>query len=81
MPKENLSCKCLSLIMLVYVIRVNKKHYPQTLLEECKHEIKKTKMETLLMEIQTQVHLIMKLIMRLVMMNLMNNLLKVKTVF
>ena len=34
-PKENTSCKCLSLIMLGSVIRVNKKHYPQTLLEDC----------------------------------------------
>ena len=50
MPKENLSCKCLSLIMLVYVIRVNKKHYPQTLLEECKYEMKKTKMENIIDE-------------------------------
>ena len=44
-PKENTSYKCFSLIMLDSVIRVNKKYYPQTLLEECKHEIKKTKME------------------------------------
>ena len=28
--KENTSCKCLSLIMLDYVIRVNKMYYPQT---------------------------------------------------
>ena len=44
-PKENASCKCLSLIMLDSVIRVSKKYYPQTLLEECKYEKKKTKME------------------------------------
>ena len=30
------------------VIRANKKWYPQTLLEECKYEIKKTKMENLI---------------------------------
>ena len=36
-PKENSSYKCLSLIMLDSVIRVNKKYYPQTLLEECKY--------------------------------------------
>ena len=36
--KENVSYKCLSLIMLVSVIRANKKYYPQTLLEECKYE-------------------------------------------
>ena len=35
-PKENTSYKCLSLIMLDSIIRVNKKHSPQTLLEECK---------------------------------------------
>ena len=34
-PKENASYKCTSL-MLDSVIRVNKKYYPQTLLEECK---------------------------------------------
>ena len=31
-PKENASYKCLSLIMLDSVIRVNKNYYPQTLL-------------------------------------------------
>ena len=45
-PKENASYKCLSLIVLGYVIRENKKYYPQTLLEECKNEIKKTKWRT-----------------------------------
>ena len=38
-PKENASYKCLSLIMLDSVIKANKKHYPQNLLEECKCEI------------------------------------------
>ena len=33
--------KCLPLIMLDSVIRVNKKCYPQAVLEECKCEIKK----------------------------------------
>ena len=32
-PQENASYKCISLIMLDSVIRVNKKYYPQTLLE------------------------------------------------
>ena len=31
--------------MLDSVVRVNKKHYPQTLLEECKYAIRKNKME------------------------------------
>ena len=47
-PKENASYKCLSLIMLNSVIRVNKKYYPQTLFEECKYVITKNKMENLL---------------------------------
>ena len=46
--KENASYKCLSLIMLDSVTRVNKKHYPQTLLEECKYVIRKNKMENLI---------------------------------
>ena len=37
----------MSLIMLDSVIRVNKKHYPQTFLEECINEIKKTEIENL----------------------------------
>ena len=47
-PKENASCKCLSLIMLDFVIRANKKFYPQTLLEESKYVIRKNKMENLI---------------------------------
>ena len=34
--------------MLDYVNRVNKKYYPQTLLEECKYVIRKNKMENLI---------------------------------
>ena len=34
--------------MLDSVVRVNKKYYPQTFLEECKYEKKKTKMENLI---------------------------------
>ena len=47
-PKENVSYKCLSLIMLDSVIRVNEKYYPQALLEECKYVIRKNKMENLI---------------------------------
>ena len=45
-PKESASYKCLLLIMLESVIKANKKNYAQTLLEECKYEIK-TKMENI----------------------------------
>ena len=34
-PKEKAPCKCLSIIMIDTAIRLNKKDYPQTLLEEC----------------------------------------------
>ena len=47
-PKEDDSYKCLSLIVLDFVIRVSKNYYPQTLLEECKYVIRKNKMENLI---------------------------------
>ena len=47
-PKEKPSCKCLSLIMLDSVIKEKKKYYPQTLLEDCKYEQEKIKMESLI---------------------------------
>ena len=34
--------------MLESVIRVNKKYYPQTLLEECKYAIRRNKIENLI---------------------------------
>ena len=46
-PKENPSYKCISL-MLDSVIIVNKKYYPQTLLEERKYAIRKNKMANLI---------------------------------
>ena len=48
MPKENSSYKCLSLTMLDSVVKARKKCNLKTLLEECKYEIKKTKMENLI---------------------------------
>ena len=47
-PEEDASYKCLSLIVLESVIRVSKKCYPQTLLEEGKYVIRKNKMENLI---------------------------------
>ena len=40
--------KCLSLIILDSVIIVNKKYYPQILLEECEYVIRKNKIENLI---------------------------------
>ena len=48
MPKRKAPCKCLSVIMLDSVIKAKKKYYPQTLLEECKYEQEKIKMEKLI---------------------------------
>ena len=45
MPKENVPCKSLSIIMLDSVVEGKKKYYPQTLLEEFKYELKMIKME------------------------------------
>ena len=47
-PKESAPYKRLSLIMIDSVVRVNKKYYPQILLEECKDKIKNNKMENLI---------------------------------
>ena len=47
MPNEKASYKCLSITMLDSVVKVKKKYYPETLLEECKYEIKKAKRENL----------------------------------
>ena len=43
MPKEKVPSKCLSIIMIGFVIKASKKYYPQTLLEECKYIQEKNK--------------------------------------
>ena len=48
MQKKKVSCKCLSIIMFDSIIKINKKYYPQTLLEECKYVQEKIKIENLL---------------------------------
>ena len=86
-PKESASCKCLSLIILDFVIRANRRFYPQTHLEECKHEVTRDKVQNVInndLDLSSSnliVNLIMYLIMDPIMTNLMINLLKVKTVF
>ena len=50
MPKEKAPCKCLSIIIIGSVIKVNKKYYPQTLLGECKHTQEKIKIENYINE-------------------------------
>ena len=43
-PKGDASCKFLSLIMLDFIVKVEKKYYPQVFLEECKYVKIKNKM-------------------------------------
>ena len=50
MPKEKTPCKCLSIIILDSIIKVNKKYYPQTLLEEFKYTQEKIKIENFINE-------------------------------
>ena len=54
---------CLLLIMLDYVIKVNKTFYHQKLLEEPKYTIKENKMENFINDDLELIHLIMNLIM------------------
>ena len=72
----------MTLIMLDSVVRVSEKYYPQTLLEECKYEIKKTKLENLINDDLED--LLMKMTMNVIMrsnLRMLNNFLKFKTVF
>ena len=48
MAKEKAPCNSLSIIMLNSVIKTKKKYYLQILLEECKYEQEKIKMENLI---------------------------------
>ena len=66
--------------MLDSVIRLNRKYYPQTLLEECKHEIKKSKMEKTIND-DFDPSLPINVIMNLAMKQIINNLLKAETAF
>ena len=50
MPKEKAPCKCLSIIIIDSVMKVNKKYYRQTLLEECKDKQEKIKIENYINE-------------------------------
>ena len=78
MPKEKEPCKSLSIIIQI-VIKAKRKYFPLTLLEECKYEPKKMKMENLSDDDLEKVRL-MSLVVNLTM-NPMNNLLKAKKVF
>ena len=81
MPREKVPCKCLSIIMLDSVVKAKKKYYPQTLLEECKYEQEKIKIENPIDDdLEKSLMSLMNMIVNL-MMNLTSNLLKAKKVF
>ena len=68
--------------MLDSVARVSEKYYPQTLSDECKYEIKKTKLQNLINDDLED--LLMKMTMNVIMkpnLIMLNNFLKFKTVF
>ena len=50
MPKEKAPCKSLLIIMIDSVVKVNKKYYLQTFLEECKYIQEKIKIENYINE-------------------------------
>ena len=41
LPRENTYYTCIACITIDYIIKLNKKHYPQVYLEECRYKIKK----------------------------------------
>ena len=43
-PKESMHYNCIACITIDFVMRMEKKNYRQVYLEECKHRMKKTKM-------------------------------------
>ena len=73
-PKEGVPCKCLSIIMLEFVIEAYEKYHPQIFLEECKYVQEKIKFENYIndnLDSDSGHDKIM------IMTNMMNNLMKV----
>ena len=51
LPAKNKPYKCVSLISLDYIIKINKKYYPQTLLQECVYKFINKKVENIITNI------------------------------
>ena len=51
LPEKNKPYKCMSLISLDSIIKINKKYYPQTLLQECVYKLIKRKVENIITNI------------------------------
>ena len=51
LPEKNKRYKCMSLISLDSIIKINKKYYPQPLLQECVYKLIKRKVENIITNI------------------------------
>ena len=51
LPEKNKLYKCMSLISLHSIIKINKKYYPQTLLQECVYKLINKKVENIITNI------------------------------
>ena len=51
LPEKNKLYKCVSLISLDSIIKINKKYYPQTLLQECVDKLINKKVENIITNI------------------------------
>ena len=51
LPEKNKAYKCISLISLDSIIKINKKYYPQTLLQECVYKLINKKVENIITNI------------------------------
>ena len=51
LPEKIKLCKCVSLISLDSIIKINKKYYPQTLLQECVYKLINKKVENIIINI------------------------------
>ena len=51
LPEKNKPYRCMSLISLDSIIKINKKYYPQTLLQECVYKLINRKVENIITNI------------------------------
>ena len=51
LPEKNKPYKCMSLISLDSIIKINKKYYPETLLQECVYKLINRKVENIITNI------------------------------
>ena len=51
LPEKNKPYKCMSLISLHSIIKINKKYYPQTVLQECVYKLINRKVENIITNI------------------------------